>query len=577
MQDAMKGPVEAPRRLPCVTEESPLLADLVPSEANRRRDAVATDAAGEPVERLPLGFFLFQCSTFWETVKPVALTMLITCLSVIYVTTEDQRRAARRGTNSYVVFSNDDDETSTADDDENSSDSNDDAERLGEGVINALVIIAFLCVVTFAVVLLYKYNCLKCLWGYMMFSVLVLFGQMGGLYFWTAIERYDLVLDLPTFFFSLYNFSVVGVISIFYQKGTPRYMAQLYLVALSAIFAWNLSQFEDWTAWCLLVALALYDLCAVLSPCGPLRALVGLMEERGAPMPGLLYETSVAPPAELSPPVRPALADPDAAPLVATAAAAAAATATHAGASRTSGRAARSEQMTRPGTARTKGGAGGTFSRPPPPEALPTERIEAAPRRRKAAEEKAGVVDDATRDVEAPRSKPPRVEGVDGVDDVEDDEEDEEGVLSPVPRESIDGPDAAVRASQELRQPSRPASQSEAQERRRNLNLGSIFQDEAGDEEEEDDRSSSVKLGIGDFVFYSVLVAKASEAGFATLAACFLVVLAGLGGTLLLLAIYQKALPALPLSIALGVFFFAMTTIVIIPYIETIASIPVYS
>uniref|UniRef100_A0A7S1U0N7 Presenilin n=2 Tax=Phaeomonas parva TaxID=124430 RepID=A0A7S1U0N7_9STRA len=112
-------------------------------------------------------------------------------------------------------------------------------------------------------------------------------------------------------------------------------------------------------------------------------------------------------------------------------------------------------------------------------------------------------------------------------------------------------------------------------EDRRNINLGSIF---AGDEDEEpQEQNSSVKLGIGDFVFYSVLVAKASESGFATLASCFLVVLAGLGGTLLLLAIYQRALPALPLSIALGVFFFVTTSLIIVPYVEAVASVPVYA
>lgn len=40
--------------------------------------------------------------------------------------------------------------------------------------------------------------------------------------------------------------------------------------------------------------LALYDLCAVLSPCGPLKALVNLMQEKGSPeMPGLLYEAQL--------------------------------------------------------------------------------------------------------------------------------------------------------------------------------------------------------------------------------------------------------------------------------------------
>ncbi len=40
--------------------------------------------------------------------------------------------------------------------------------------------------------------------------------------------------------------------------------------------------------------LAFYDLCAVLSPCGPLKALVNLMSEKDSPdMPGLLYEAQL--------------------------------------------------------------------------------------------------------------------------------------------------------------------------------------------------------------------------------------------------------------------------------------------
>lgn len=40
--------------------------------------------------------------------------------------------------------------------------------------------------------------------------------------------------------------------------------------------------------------LAFYDLCAVLTPCGPLKALVNLMQEDDSPdMPGLLYEAQL--------------------------------------------------------------------------------------------------------------------------------------------------------------------------------------------------------------------------------------------------------------------------------------------
>jgi len=59
--------------------------------------------------------------------------------------------------------------------------------------------------------------------------------------------------------------------------------------------AWILTKLPEYTSWALLIALALYDLCAVLSPCGPLKALINLAQERQDPIPGLLYEANVGP------------------------------------------------------------------------------------------------------------------------------------------------------------------------------------------------------------------------------------------------------------------------------------------
>ncbi|CAN0388874.1 unnamed protein product, partial [Discosporangium mesarthrocarpum] len=77
-----------------------------------------------------------------------------------------------------------------------------------------------------------------------------------------------------------------------FSQGIPGRVTQGYLVATSVIMA---SRFDEWTGWCLLVVLALYDLCAVLTPCGPLKALVHLMQEYDEPMPGLLYEAELPP------------------------------------------------------------------------------------------------------------------------------------------------------------------------------------------------------------------------------------------------------------------------------------------
>ena len=69
----------------------------------------------------------------------------------------------------------------------------------------------------------------------------------------------------------------------------------------------------------------------------------------------------------------------------------------------------------------------------------------------------------------------------------------------------------------------------------------------------------TIHLGLGDFVFYSVLVAKAAQYDFSALAACFLVILLGLSSTLLIVSVFRNAIPALPVSIGLGVLAYLFT------------------
>ena len=86
------------------------------------------------------------------------------------------------------------------------------------------------------------------------------------------------------------------------------------------------------------------------------------------------------------------------------------------------------------------------------------------------------------------------------------------------------------------------------------------------EEEEEDEEDKGLKLGLGDFVFYSVLVGRASLYDWITTVSTLIAVTTGLSFTIFLLAVYRKPLPALPISITFGILFFLVSSLTLTPF-----------
>ncbi|KAK1317978.1 Presenilin-like protein [Acorus calamus] len=318
-------------------------------------------------------------------------------------------------------------------------------QKLEGSLLNAFVFVALIAVVTFLLVLLYYYNFTNFLKNYMRFSAFFVLASMGGSIAVAFIGRFSIPVDAVTFSIVLFNFTIAGVASLF-STGTPILVRQGYMVCLGIIVAAWFTRLPEWTTWSLLIALALYDLVAVLAPGGPLKLLVELASTRDDDLPALVYE-----------------------------------------------------------------------ARPTPASSRSAARLLIAGASSDAAEAAASSSSSSSHSIELqPLSSPPPPP----------DPEAEE--RSPLMSGSRDRPEEA---------------------------FGEAMMD------------PGIKLGLGDFIFYSVLVGRAAMYDLMTVYACYLAIVSGLACTLMLLSVVRQALPALPISIALGVIFYFLTRLLMEPFV----------
>jgi hypothetical protein len=224
-----------------------------------------------------LSELVYCFESFHAIFPPVSITMILSALAVVHINTEETRAlGAEAYSKSYTVIELEDGNS---------------GQNLIASLGNTFIMVSVICVMTFGIVALYKYRCMKILSGYLVVSMAALLGYVTGVMWKVAIDKYQMRVDKVTYYWFLFNYAIVGTLAIFWGQGIPRWVTQGYLVAASVVLSWQLSYFDEWTAWTGLVMLALYDLFAVLTPCGPLKALVNQMQRSNAPeLPSLLYE-----------------------------------------------------------------------------------------------------------------------------------------------------------------------------------------------------------------------------------------------------------------------------------------------
>ncbi|OQR81117.1 presenilin-like protein [Achlya hypogyna] len=490
-----------------------------PEETERQRqEEAAEEAAGD---------LMHGINSFWAVLWPVSITMVVASFAVVNF----RSAALQASMSSYLVY--------------NEVQGAKASTVVGQSLINALVVIGFVTVLTFCMALLYKFNCMKLLVGYIMFSSSAILGFEGGQLIDTVFnDRFHWPLDWISFLFIMVNFAFVGVTAIFYQKGIPKFIQNAYLVLVSVILAWQFSMWPEWTTWIFCFMFACYDLCAVLTPCGPLKVLIGLIEKKQAPMPGLLYEAQIRDGVGNRPP----RAEPAA-------------------------QAPAPQQPPRPVAPReaapTKANvtaSGSSHSNKAQPVAEPTVASYAV--------ELSSTQSDQGRD-DSPFEMYP----------CETEDEFHELLSAFYQRYSpndvwkVEQVAAKFFTKQDRMWPSMFHKYMVCSCGTANVPCDvqvaiDIRAARRAEREQEAEEDNTIKLGLGDFIFYSVLVGRAAMYDFSTFIVCFICILMGLGGTLFLLSVLHKALPALPISIFLSIAFYFWSRVTFVDFCDFLTVLP---
>ncbi|KAF7043855.1 hypothetical protein CFC21_053163 [Triticum aestivum] len=366
---------------------------------------------------------------------------------------------------------------------------------LASALVTAVVFVVFVTAATFLMALLFYFRCTPCLRAYLGLSAIWVLLLLGGQMCLLLLSRLRLPLDVVSCALLLPNAAAALAVAAISPASVPIALHQAALLAIAVLTAFWFTLLPEWTTWALLVAMAVYDLGAVLIPGGPLRVLLELAIERNEEIPALVYGAR---------PVDP-----------------------------------RHGQNWRLWRERARQPAG---------DLDPSSTVEVIG-------EVLGRNPLLNSGGSSPNSTAQAGEQTNLTGAVSNSRLRE----SPVPDLSSGSANAQAREALAL-----PETRLDIAELR--VPLIQPQPDRTSDDDDDDDEdgiglgsSGAIKLGLGDFIFYSVLVGRAAMYDYMTVYACYLAIIAGLGITLLLLAFYRKALPALPVSITLGVLFYVLT------------------
>lgn len=425
------------------------------------------------------------------------------------------------------------------------------------GLVQAAIILGNIIVATIVIVFLFIKGWILALMIFFCVVVTMLLGYFGWYLIYQLFQVWNVNIDWVTTIFLLFNSTVVGVMCIFWRG--PKDLQQAYLILMCTLMAYTLTGLPEWTAWIFMAFLVVWDLIAVLCPFGPLRLLIENAREapqNTRPLQALMYSAMVwvgmlAQP--LSKSLDTAVVELD----------------------------SEREQSRKTAVDHRV-------------HDLQPFLLKQSRHKQRTAVSRLADLQLSHFPCQHPPKHPTFVSAtresslatlVDASSHTDTNAQSPVSLASPEPGQPQP---SETSMSPLLKSPAETLSESVGPTSSKSFlsaeNKGSTLVPEAlperpilppeeqaaiAEEETEESERSGLKLGLGDFVFYSLLVSRAAMYDWITTVACMIAVLSGLDATIFLLAIFRKALPALPISLTFGIIFYFVSRIMMTPYFSS--------
>mmetsp|Transcript_3904 Transcript_3904/g.5678 ORF Transcript_3904/g.5678 Transcript_3904/m.5678 type:complete len:342 (+) Transcript_3904:387-1412(+) len=152
--------------------------------------------------------------------------------------------------------------------------------ELAVATANSFAILAGIIGITFGYVALLHFRCGRAVLVFTFITLVSVAALFVGWLIYTLSKTCHIPFDWITLCLFAWNMACIVCCFVLFEKTRNIFLHKVCILLCAATLSWPLCCLPEMTLWLLIVLVVVWDIVAVMTPCGPLRYAVRLMQER---------------------------------------------------------------------------------------------------------------------------------------------------------------------------------------------------------------------------------------------------------------------------------------------------------